>query len=187
MKLQRWIFTAIVLTIVWLFVRGVAVKPMPILGEVLFGGLVAISVAGLFRRMYAGTVNISHGIRTLPQTIVYVGTFLRELLVANFDVAYRVLWPTMPIEPVVIYLPLRVERPIGISTIANSISLTPGTLTMDYDDETNALYVHAINGTDPDAVVAPIRRWEDLALIMYGEDADPDDPAPEYTLGGDER
>ncbi|MFB6125645.1 MAG: Na+/H+ antiporter subunit E [Halanaeroarchaeum sp.] len=185
MKLRRWQLAVVVLTVLWLFVRGVPLEPTVILGELLLGGLVSLSVAWLFRRLYDGSANLGYGVRTLPYSLTYIGSFLRELLVANLDVAYRVLHPSMPIRPAVIYLPLRVERPAAITTIANSITLTPGTLTMDYDEEGNALYVHTIDGQDPYGVVAPIRRWEDLALVIFGEEADPDDPAPEIRVGGD--
>ncbi|MFB6081219.1 MAG: Na+/H+ antiporter subunit E [Halanaeroarchaeum sp.] len=185
MNLRRWQLAAVVLTVLWLFVRGVPLDPTVVLGEVLLGGVVAVVIAWLFRRLYPGTADVSYGVRTLPYTVIYVASFLKELAVANVDVAYRVLSPSMPIEPAVIYIPLRVERPTAISTIANSITLTPGTLTMDYDEDGNGLYVHTINGEDPYAVVAPIRRWEDLALTIFGEDADPDDPAPEIRVGGE--
>lgn len=85
----------------------------------------------------------------------------------------------MPINPDVLEVPLRVETDLAITTIANSITLTPGTLTMDYDEERNALYVHAIDGRDRDSVVDPIRTWEDLALRMFDESRDPGDPVPD--------
>ncbi|MFW5919077.1 MAG: Na+/H+ antiporter subunit E [Halanaeroarchaeum sp.] len=185
MKIRRWLFAAIVLTVVWLFVRGVPLDASAVLGELLLGGTISLVVAWGLRRMYPGEANVAHGLRAVPLGAIYVATFLRELIVGNIDVAYRVLWPTMPIEPVVIYIPLRVERPTAITTIANSISLTPGTLSMDYDDEANAVYVHTINGVRPEETVAPIRRWEDLALEIFGEEMDPADPAPDFRVGGD--
>jgi multicomponent Na+:H+ antiporter subunit E len=50
---------------------------------------------------------------------------------------------------------------------------------MDYDDDRNSLYVHAISGNDRETVVAPIRRWEDYALVIFDEDLDPGDPVPD--------
>jgi multicomponent Na+:H+ antiporter subunit E len=108
----------------------------------------------------------------------YLVSFVWELLTANLAVAYQVLAPSLPIEPAVVEVPLRVETDLAITTIANSITLTPGTLTMDYDSEANSLYVHTIDGRDRDAIVAPIRAWEDLALRIFDEAADPGDPVP---------
>ncbi|MFB6133165.1 MAG: Na+/H+ antiporter subunit E [Halanaeroarchaeum sp.] len=184
MKLPRWLLAAAILTVLWLFVRGVPLDPTTILGNAILGVVVSLAIAWTFRRLYEGRANVAGGLRVVPTAVVYLAVFGKELIVANVDVLYRVLHPSMPIEPAVIRLPLRVERPTAISTIANSITLTPGTLTMDYDAEDNALYVHTIDGTDPGAVVAPIRRWEDMALVIYGETADPDDPAPPIRVGG---
>jgi len=90
-----------------------------------------------------------------------------------------VLAPSMPIDPDVIEVPLRVESDLAVTTIANSITLTPGTLTMDYDPERNALYVHTLAGRDRDAVIEPIRRWEDYALVVFDERRSPGDPVPD--------
>ncbi|MFB6095502.1 MAG: Na+/H+ antiporter subunit E, partial [Halodesulfurarchaeum sp.] len=171
--MPRWILATLSLAVIWLFVRGVPTDARVIIGEFLlglvFGGLIAYG----FRRLFTGQADVGYGIRAAPYAIIYIVVFLKELVMANFDVAYRVVAPSMPIEPAVLYIPLRVERPTAISTIANSITLTPGTLTMDYDEDANALYVHTINGRNPEAVVAPIRRWEDFALVIFGEEKNP--------------
>jgi multicomponent Na+:H+ antiporter subunit E len=184
-KIRRWHLAALLLTALWLFVRGVPLDAATILGELILGGVIAVVIAWVFRRLYDGHADLSQGFLVLPQAVAYIASFLKELVVANLDVVYRVVHPAMPIEPAVIYLPLRVERPTAVSTIANSISLTPGTLSMDYDEDENALYVHTIDGSDPAGVVEPIRRWEDRLLIIFAEDADPDDPAPAIEVGGD--
>ena len=83
----------------------------------------------------------------------------------------------MPIRPDVIAIPLRVESDAAVTTIANSITLTPGTLTMDHDAATNTLYVHAIAAKDRESVVSPIRTWEDYALVIF-EGRDPNTEIP---------
>lgn len=167
----------IVLAVLWLFVRGVALNPRAIVTEFLLGLAVGFPVAFLLRRFYTPETRVSHLFRAAPWAFTYLVVFLKELITANVDVSYRVLWPSMPINPSVVEVPLRVESDLAVTTIANSITLTPGTLTMDHDAETNTLYVHAIAG-DRDAVLAPIRTWEDYAIRVFDEDADPSDPAP---------
>jgi len=176
--MKRWPVVGLWLAVLWLFVRGVTASPETVAGEFIIGLAVGMPIAYVFRRFYRPSLAVDARLRGLPYATVYLVAFLWELLTANVDVAYRVLAPSMPIQPDVIELPLRVESDIAITTIANSITLTPGTLTMDYDDERNTLYVHAINGQDRAAVVDPIRTWEDLALLIFDEDRDPDDPAP---------
>jgi multicomponent Na+:H+ antiporter subunit E len=181
---RRWPVVGVGLAGLWLFVRGVELTPTRIAAELLTGLLIGLPLAFAIRRFYAESVQLGGVARALPPAIAYVALFLRELMTANVDVAYRVLAPSMPIEPAVVELPLRVETDLAITTIANSITLTPGTLTMDYDDDTNTIYVHAIDGRNRDAVVEPIRAWEDYALRIFDEEADPSDPAPPRPSGG---
>lgn len=182
---RTWPLSGGVLAILWLFVRGIALEPRVILGEFMIGLALGLPVAYVSRRFYVGELDFGHYIRASPYAALYVLVFLKDLLVANLDVAYRVLAPSMPIEPAVVVFPLRVKKDVAITTIANSITLTPGTLTMDYDDEHNVLLVHAIDGRDPDAVKAPIRRWEDYALLIFDEELKPGDPPPEVPVGGE--
>jgi multicomponent Na+:H+ antiporter subunit E len=175
---RTWHVTAVTLAVLWLFVRNVPLTPQAFLGEFLIGLLVGVPIAYLSRRLYGDTVDLGRTARASPYAAQYVASFIREVVIANFDVAYRVLAPWLPVEPAVIVLPLRVESDLAVTTIANSISLTPGTLTLEHDDANNALLIHAIDGRDREAVVAPIRRWEDLALEIFDETGDAGDPAP---------
>jgi multicomponent Na+:H+ antiporter subunit E len=184
---RRWPVGGVALAVLWLFVRGVPVDPVntPLdavedaAGEFLIGLAIGLPIAFVLRRMYTPEIDLGGVSRAIPPTVAYVTAFLVELITANLEVAYRVLSPSMPIDPEVVELPLRVESDVAITTIANSITMTPGTLTMDYDEERNALYVHAIYCQDPADVAAPIREWEDYALRMFDEPATPDtDPDP---------
>jgi len=183
--MRRWPVTGVVLAVLWLFVRGVALTPVRVAEEFLIGLLVGLPVAFAVRRFYTPEIGVGRAVRVAPYAVLYALVFLWELVTANVDVAYRVLHPKMPIDPGVVEVPLRVETDLAITTIANSITLTPGTLTMDYDGEKNSLYVHSIDGSDPEAILEPIRTWEDYALIIFDERLKPGDPAPERSTGGD--
>ncbi|PSQ41423.1 cation transporter [Halobacteriales archaeon SW_12_71_31] len=184
---RRWPVAGVVLAGLWLFVRGIArtgdVGPfafgVTLVEETVVGLAVGLPLAYYTRGLYGDEIGVAGGLRALPYGVVYVVLFLKELVTANVEVAYRVLAPSMPIEPGVVEVPLRVESDLAVTTIANSITLTPGTLTMDYDPERNALYVHTLAGRDRSEVVEPIRRWEDYALMMFGERRSPDDPVPD--------
>jgi multicomponent Na+:H+ antiporter subunit E len=176
---RQWPIAGAVLAVLWLFVRGVQANPWNVIEELVIGLGVGMPIAFATRNLYTEMVSVWGGFRSVPYAVVYVGFFLKELVTANVDVAYRVLAPSMPIHPDVIEVPLRVESDLAVTTIANSITLTPGTLTMDYDDDRNSLYVHAIGGKDDEAVVDPIRRWEDYALVIFDENLDPGDPVPD--------
>lgn len=185
MKVREWPVVGVLLAFLWLFVRGAT--PESVVGEFLIGLAFGLGVAFAFRRFYGNEVNLTRNVRAIPYAALYVGVFFRELLTANLDVAYRVLSPSMPIDPDVVVVPLRVQTDLAITTIANSITLTPGTLTMDYDDETNTLYVHGIAGKNHEAVLDPIRTWEDYALVIFDEEMKPGDPVPEIPLTAGEK
>ncbi|WP_276257896.1 Na+/H+ antiporter subunit E [Haloglomus litoreum] len=180
---RRWPAIGLGLAVLFLFVRGVDPTPLPgglvvVAEEFIIGLLVGFPTAFALRNFYEDEFAIRPSLRSVPYALRYIAVFIRELITANVDVAYRVLAPSMPIEPDVVAVPLRVESDAAITTIANSITLTPGTLTMDHDAETNTLYVHAINCQDPASVLAPIRTWEDYALVIF-EGRDPTTPVPE--------
>jgi multicomponent Na+:H+ antiporter subunit E len=178
---RRWPVTGVLLAVLWLFVRGVELSPTRVAEEFVVGLVVGVPVAFAVRRFYADEAAVTRSLRAAPFAILYVATFLKELVTANVDVARRTLAPSMPIYPDVIAVPLRVRTDLAITTIANSITLTPGTLTMDYDAETNTLYVHSIDGRDSEAILDPIRTWEDYALVIFDEELKPGDPVPRVT------
>ncbi|WP_049927504.1 Na+/H+ antiporter subunit E [Halopiger goleimassiliensis] len=186
MTTRTWPIAGVVFAVLWIFVRGVELTASALFGQFLFGLVVGLPTAFLFRRLYAKYINVRRDVRALPYAALYLATFVWEVLRANVDMVYRVLAPGMPIEPEVILVPLRVETDLAITTIANSVTLTPGTVTLDYVEEANALYVHAVDGRDPEAIVEPIRTWEGYALEMFDEEASPaDEPRPIVVSGGD--
>ena len=76
--------------------------------------------------------------------LYYVPVFLWECLKGNIDVALRVLHPDLPIRPGTIAVKVNLRSDIGLTFLANSITLTPGTTSVDIDKENGILYVHWI-------------------------------------------
>jgi len=186
-NVREWPVLGVVLAVLWLFVRGVEPAVDAVAGQFLLGLAVGFPVAYVFRRLYEERLDLGATLRAVPYAVLYAVVFTREIAVANLDVAYRVLAPGDHIEPEVILVPLRVETPLAITTIANSITLTPGTITLDYVEEANGLYVHVIDGENLATFVDPIRTWEEYALRVFDEDLDPDAPEPEITISGGDR
>jgi len=190
---RRWPVAGVALAGLWLFVRGIGRTGeftltdagVAFVEEGLIGLGIGLGLAFYTRHLYAEEVNVGGALRALPYSVIYVALFLKELVTANVEVAYRVLAPSLPIDPDVYEVPLRVESDVAVTTIANSITLTPGTLTMDYDPERNALYVHTLFGPDRESVVEPIRTWEDYALVIFDERRSPGDPVPRPAAGVD--
>jgi multicomponent Na+:H+ antiporter subunit E len=63
--------------------------------------------------------------------ILYIFVLFIEIIKANFDVAYRVIHPRMPIKPGIIIIKTELKQDIAKTILANSITLTPGTFTLD--------------------------------------------------------
>lgn len=74
--------------------------------------------------------------------IIYIPVFIWYMFKANIDVAYRVLHPERPIKPGIIKIRTTLKTDIAKVFLANSITLTPGTMTCDIDDD--YLYIHWI-------------------------------------------
>jgi multicomponent Na+:H+ antiporter subunit E len=82
-------------------------------------------------------------LRWLLIPVYIAGPFFVEVTKANLDVAYRVI--TGRIRPGIIRVKSDLKTDLGIFMLANSITLTPGTITVDIDEKTHDLYVHNIN------------------------------------------
>ncbi len=80
--------------------------------------------------------------------LLYLPYFLFYCIKANLDVALRVLHPDVPIHPGIVKVTTTLTTPLAKTALANSITLTPGTLTVDVDGQD--LYVHWINVSGQD-------------------------------------
>jgi multicomponent Na+:H+ antiporter subunit E len=102
--------------------------------------------------------------RRFLRLMVYVpGPFFIELTKANLDVAYRVI--TMKIRPGIIRVHSGLKTDLGIFMLANSITLTPGTLSVGIDEETNDLFIHNINVGEGDEKKESIESTELFGLV----------------------
>lgn len=83
--------------------------------------------------------------------------FLWSLLLSNLRVAYEVLTPRHGMRPGVIAIPLDARTDSEITLLANMITLTPGTLSLDIAQDRDELYIHAMYVDDPDRVRREIK------------------------------
>lgn len=89
--------------------------------------------------------------RKLPKLMNLLAFFTKELIVANIRVAHDVLTPTTLMRPCIIALPLNAKTDYEITILANMISLTPGTLSLDLSEDKKILFVHAIYFKETDS------------------------------------
>lgn len=84
--------------------------------------------------------------------------FPAELIKASFEMIHIILFPRNNIRPAIVAIPLDLKTEWGVITLANTISLTPGTLTLDVSPDRKTLYVHCIAVEDPDAFRRSIKE-----------------------------
>lgn len=77
--------------------------------------------------------------------LAYVPAYLWAELKAHASVIYRILHPRMPIKPGIVRVPTELQSDFGITGLANAITMTPGTLSVDVDEKKSSLYVHWID------------------------------------------
>jgi multicomponent Na+:H+ antiporter subunit E len=135
--------------------------------ELIAGAGLGIVVAGITRKFLCRSDNyrMTNPLRFLLIPVYILGPFLIEVTVANIDVAMRVI--TGRIRPGILRVSSGMKTDLGIFMLANSITLTPGTITVDIDEETNDLFVHKINVTadEEGKTVTPARELFSFADI----------------------
>lgn len=136
------LLTNVLLALVWAAVTGLFSLPNIAFGFVL--GAIALSLI----REQVGTGGYFTRLR---RVIMLFLVFLYELVLSSVRVAITVLSPNMNLKPGIFAYRLEVDRDFEITLLANLITLTPGTLSVDVSDDKRFLYVHAIDCSDLDA------------------------------------
>jgi multicomponent Na+:H+ antiporter subunit E len=105
--------------------------------------------------------------RKLPSLMNLIVYFTKELLVANFRVAYDVVTPITYMRPCIVALPLDAKTDLEITILACMISLTPGTLSLSLSEDKSLLFVHAITfkKMDPDAIKRELKEGFEKKLL----------------------
>ncbi|MFN4010601.1 MAG: Na+/H+ antiporter subunit E [Pannonibacter sp.] len=119
-----------------------------------FGFVLGTGVLFMIREQVGGS---SYFQRT-GRVVGLILLFLKELALSAWRVALLVSRPKMDVSPGIIAFPLTVERDFEIALLANLITLTPGTLSVDVSEDRKTLYVHCIDLPDPEATIADIRN-----------------------------
>ena len=91
--------------------------------------------------------------------------FVWELVLANLRVAHDVITPRLYARPAIIALPLDARTDLEITLLANLISLTPGSLSLDVSPDRRTLYVHVLFGEDPDEVRHQLKTTFERPLL----------------------
>ncbi len=152
------------LMIIWVIANG-TLAPETLIAGVVISAAIALVFAA-FSRVYSF---IRWSPKVLIYYLIYLGVFFIELIRANLNVMRLVFSPRIEITPGIVEIKTQLKSPIGRLALANSITLTPGTLVVDIKDD--SLFIHWINvsTTDPVAATEAISaRFEKLLKVVYG-------------------
>ncbi|MBS9404881.1 Na+/H+ antiporter subunit E [Halomonas sp. TRM85114] len=161
-KPRAWLPTplmSILLLVVWLLlVRSLA------FGHFLLGGALAVAIPLATYRFWDLEPHVSNPWLLLRFALRVFG----DIIIANFEVAWLIINPWRRLQPHFIEYPLMVEKRFTITLLANTISLTPGTVSANLRMDGKTLLIHALHVDDEEALIAQIReRYERPLKEIY--------------------
>jgi multicomponent Na+:H+ antiporter subunit E len=148
-------FLNFVLALLWSLLLGEIT-----LFNLVVGYLLGFVILGLFGRVLDG----GSYVKTVAAVLFFLGFFLRELIIANVQVALWALSPRPPLYPAIVAVPLRLQQDSSITLLAITITLLPGTVAMGVSPDKQFLYAHSIGLQDLDAAKQAIQKVEDKLL-----------------------
>ena len=162
-KLNKFFYTWLILFLVWLgFTTTFA------FAEVITGVLLSFTVSIFSYKSFTHAGIRSFSPKRILYMIQYFFVFMLALIKANFDVARIVINPKLPINPGIVEFESKLSSPFAKMLLANSITLTPGTLTVDIID--NKFFIHwlYVTGTDEETAYREIaKQFEDILIKIY--------------------
>ncbi len=145
-------FWNVILALAWVALTGTFSA-----GNLLAGFFFAYLALALMQRRIPALKGYS---QRVPRLLRFAVFFLKELAVANARVAFDVATPVWYMKPGVIAMPLEASTDAEITLLANFISLTPGTLSLDVSDDRKVLYIHAMFASEEAELRESLRELE---------------------------
>lgn len=148
-----------ILWIVWLLLNNTMAA-----GHVVLGLILAILIPLLSSNFWPEKVRIY-----APFTLMkYLAMVLYDIVIANMVVAKLILGRNDTLKPAFFHIDLELQTPLGISLLANTISLTPGTVSCDLSEDQHRLLVHALHVDDiPDMIKQIKKRYESPLIKVF--------------------
>jgi len=146
-------FLTLILIVVWCLLSQAFT-----LGTVVFGTILGIILPFVTAAFWPDRPKISNPFKLL----VYVVIVIYDIIVANVVVAAIILFKSNAARrPAWVPIPLELKSPEAITVLAGTITLTPGTVSVDLSEDGRSLLVHALDAPDPDGVRDDIKsRYE---------------------------
>lgn len=155
MSLAGMFMLNIVLALLWTLMWGTFD-----MGVFLSGFVLGYLLLGLFSRTFSQQ---GYG-RKGWQLFSFAAYFVRILIKANLQVAWEIITPRFAMQPRLLRYPVSDLSPAQLTTLANAITLTPGTLSVDVTQDKNWLYVHCMYARDNDQAIAELTELRDRIM-----------------------
>ncbi|MCU0344400.1 MAG: Na+/H+ antiporter subunit E [Ignavibacterium sp.] len=146
----------ILLAIAWMLLTGELTAENFIEGLIIGYIILWVSKAALGGTKY---------FKKIPKAISFFFYFVKELIVANLKVAFDIITPKDYMEPGIVAVPLDAETDMEITLLANLITLTPGTLSLDVSKDRKILYIHTLYLDDAEKFRAEIKNGMEKRLL----------------------
>lgn len=135
--------------------------------------VVGAGVSLLVSLIFCAKCDVFSEINFTPKAIVasvmFIITFLSALVKANLSITKRVLSPSLPINPGIVQVKTKLKSKVGRMVLANAITLTPGTFTLELDGDN--LYIHWVDvksGNTEESTKEIVSGFEKYLELMYG-------------------
>jgi len=163
-KVKGFVWLLVATFVLWLALSSELNRP-----ELICGGVVCLIISLFATHMYSKLGFPPVSVKMVLFFLAYIIVLFWEIIKANFDVAYRIIHPRMPIKPGIVVIETRLKSDIAKMILANSITLTPGTFTLDVIGD--KLLIHWINvkAEDIDSTTKIIgEKFEKYLRVIFG-------------------
>lgn len=156
--MRKQFLSNILLMLIWVFLTGDFA-----FSSFAFGFILSFFILWIISRKFKKGETKYYVI--LPRILSFVGFFIWELIKANIQVAYEVITPHYNMNPGIVKLPLDAKTDMEITFLANLITLTPGTLSLDVSTDRKVLYVHTMYMDDKQEFIDDIKNGFEKKLL----------------------
>lgn len=129
--------------------------------DFLLGYIVGIFILFVLRRF----LRFDFYMRRVFAAFKLIVLFIKELIMSNIDVVKVLLSPKLNIEPGIIEVPTQLKSDWELTLLASLISLTPGTLSMDFSEDKKSIFVHSIHVPDKEEMIREIHETFEKAIM----------------------
>lgn len=147
---------SVILVVIWLLLNN-TIAP----GHILLGSILAILIPWFTSNFWQEKVCFQNPLTFFKFSLVVV----YDIVVANLTVAKQVIGSNDNLNPKFFNLPLDIKHPLGISTLASTISLTPGTVSCDLSEDRSYLIIHGLVVDDEEATIQEIKQRYEAPLM----------------------